>query len=107
MRKSVFVVPLLLYASLAFGASGDAMSGVCTALSRVQQLLPIGFKLAAFFVLVAGAMTAVFFVLDRERNMMGRGLLAGAFGLAFFALFWALAEPAGNLIAMLQSAIGC
>lgn len=110
MKKTVLIVSGVLLASLAFAQTGGAdtsFQALCQVLDKVQRIAPVVVKVLAFIILLAGLIAGGFMVIDRERNMMGRGILVIAFAIIMFSLMWVLANPFSDVIQSARGALGC
>ena len=88
-------------------AEDGAMGGVCKVMTKLEGVAPLSVKIFAFVILVVGLGAGGFMVIDREKNLMGRGITVGALAIVFFALLWALSEPIGSVVTGLKNALGC
>lgn len=105
---SAFVLGVLTLSSLSFGSNQDtSFQALCQVLGKIQGIAPVVVKVLAFIILLAGLIAGGFMVIDRERNMMGRGILVIAFAIIMFSLMWVLASPLGDVIQSSRSALGC
>jgi len=108
--KGKFLMPVLLVflalTGVSFGAD-EALGGLCTVLEKVEGVAPYGVKGFAIVLLLGGIGVGGFFIIDRERGLMGRGIMVIALIVLVFVLIWNLAEPAQSIITGIKSAVGC
>ena len=107
MKNHLASVTALMLVSAGLVFADEAMGGLCKVMTKIEGVAPIAVKIIASVLLVAGLVAGGFMVIDRERNLMGRGIVVGALAIVFFAILWALAEPIGGAMTALKTALGC
>ena len=107
VRYFLSVLPvILLFAGFSFGAT-DTMGGLCNVLGKIENFAPVAVKVVAFIVLIVGFVAGGFMIIDRERNMMGRGLIVIGLVIAVFSFLWVVASPLKDVISTGKTALGC
>lgn len=111
MRKTLILTALLSAVSLSFAGTtsgGDAgFTALCGVLSRIEGVAPVVIKALAMIIGLAGIISGGWMVIDRERNMMGRGFLVIGLGIVLFALLWVFADPVKDLVVSMETALKC
>lgn len=103
----LLLIPLVLV-GVSFGASdSDTMGGLCNIMGKIEAFAPVAVKVFAFIVLIVGLGAGGFMIVDRERNMMGRGIVVAGISIVFFSLLWVLATPLQDVITAGKTALGC
>lgn len=107
-KLSKVYLAVLTTSSLGFSASSDSgMGGLCSVLEKIEGFAPVAVKIFAFIILIVGLGAGAFMIIDRERGMMGRGIVVAGIAVVFFALLWSLASPLQGVVSAGRSALGC
>jgi len=106
-RLLPFLLVSLLFVEISFANTNTTMGGLCNIMGKIENFAPVAVKVFAFIVLIVGLGAGGFMIIDRERNMMGRGIVVAGMSIVFFSLLWVLASPLQDVIAAGKTALGC
>ncbi len=109
MRKHLkYLLPaVVLLVVPEFAMAQDTMGGLCDVLAKIEGVAPIIVKIVAVVLSTIAIGIGLFFMLDRERGQMGKGIAVMGIGIVVGVLIWVFASPLGTLVTGFKGALGC